>query len=59
MPLFSTDCVVSREVQPLLDMGWGENWGDRVARSTTKSDVVSSMMALRWVEGNVMNDRES
>ena len=40
MPMFSTDFVVSREVQPLLDMGRRGDSGDSITRSSTQSDCL-------------------
>ena len=38
MHLFSTDCVVSREVQHLLDVGKLGDSGEKVTISSTESD---------------------
>ena len=54
MPLPGTDSVVTGAFEPLLDMGRGKN-----SVSWATLFVVSSMLALRWIEENVTKYRES
>ena len=46
-------------LQPLLDMGCGKKLVSRATRSSADHFVVSSMLALRWIEDNVTKKRES
>ena len=61
MPLPGTNGVVPGSRKPLPNMGGGRNSVDRISRSQTKVTllVVSTMLALRWIEENVTKYRES
>ena len=61
MPLSGADGLVSREIEPLLDMGSGRNSVNKATQSPADAAlfVVSTMLALRWIEENVTKDRES
>ena len=61
MALLGTDSVVPGALKPLSSVGRGGNSVNRVIRSSAEGTilVVSTMLALRWIEENVTKYRES
>ena len=60
MPLSGTNGVVSGSRKPLPGMGCARNSVDRITGSQEVTLlVVSTMLALRWIEENVTKYRES
>ena len=61
IPLSGTDSLVSGALEPLFDMGRGRNSVSRATQSPAEghSFVLSSMLALRWIEEKVIKYRES
>ena len=58
MPLSGAVSVVSGAFKALLDMGRGRNSVNRVQQKITIF-VMSSVLALQWIEENVTKYRES
>ena len=56
-----TDSMVPGALKPLLDMGCGRNSVNSLTNHQQKATffVVSSMLALRWIEERVTKNRES